>query len=180
MKRNRPRRPSTNMQPLGPTTPERASRFWNGWKETWAFLGPILTMISFVYFALPVITIEPSARTDPEQPYSTQFEIKNGGHIFPAYNVGFGCGFSITGPPKPGFFGFDQKKMKPPDSLGPGESFTRSCNPQASSGFIDEGSPLDVVVLYNYVPFIPWDKKMRFHFTVKHGSAGYFLVPDKR
>jgi hypothetical protein len=50
--------------------PPKGLWFW--WKETWAFLGPIVALAGFAYLWMPQISIEPSVNLDPSQPLATQ------------------------------------------------------------------------------------------------------------
>src|ERR1700722_15915383 len=67
------------------------SLIWWGWKEFWAFAGPLISVVGLYFLLRPQIIVEPSVNLDPAQTLSTQLIIKNAGRV-PVYNVHFGFG----------------------------------------------------------------------------------------
>jgi hypothetical protein len=159
---------STHNQKKGKEKPP--SLLWWGWKEFWAFAGPIISVVGLYFLLRPQITVEPSVNLDPAQTLSTQLVIKNAGRV-PVYNVHFG--FALGGFVSTGRLVFGPT-LQPVAALPAGASVTRAI---ASESF-DVKAP-DVILIVHYSwPIIGNETTESFHFSIKRGATGFFLVPD--
>ncbi|MEO6780157.1 MAG: hypothetical protein ABI407_03790 [Bradyrhizobium sp.] len=160
---------SSHTQPTGKE--KFRSLLWWGWKEFWAFAGPLISVVGLYFWLRPQITVEPSVNLDPSQTLSTQLLIKNVGHV-PIYNVRFG--FALGGGHV--YIGRMTRgdNLKPIALLSAGTAVTRAL----ASESIDVQAP-DVILNVTYVwPIIGKETTVPFHFSIKRGAAGFFLVPD--
>jgi hypothetical protein len=150
----------------------RPPPLWWVWKEFWAFAGPIISVVGLYFLLRPQITVEPSVNLDPAQTLSTQLLIKNSGHV-PVYNIHFGFALG-GGSVSLGSMTFGPKTLEPVAALPAGVSVTREL---AAESF-DVKAP-DVILKVSYRwPIIGKETTESFHFSIKRGTAGFFLVPD--
>jgi hypothetical protein len=148
-------------------------RAWSGWKEFWAFVGPLALIASLWINFTPSITIEPSANVDPQREYATQFLITNRGHV-PVYDARFSCSIGVGG----GLTTIDGT-LTPPDLrpvglLASGQSVTRSCD----VGLDVQGNTRIRFEVSFVWPLIGHHGTRQAIFSLRRGSPGYFLVPD--
>ncbi|VTZ50324.1 hypothetical protein MPC4_220054 [Methylocella tundrae] len=143
------------------------------WKEFWAFAGPILTLTSAWFLLSPQISIEPSVNLDPSQPVATQFLITNRGHV-PVYDVHFGCGFGGGGAIHIGHLKLSMATMLPVRVLPPGVQVTRNCAVESDNIQVPD---ISITATYTW-PVIRWQGTQTAHFSLRHGTPGFFLVPD--
>lgn len=148
------------------------SLLWWGWKEFWAFAGPLISVVGLYFLLRPQITVEPSVNLDPSQTLSTQLLIKNVGHV-PIYNVRFGFALS-GGHVYIGRMTVGGPTLRPIALLSAGTAVTRGLAAES----IDVQAP-DVILNVTYAwPMVGKETTVPFHFSIKRGAAGFFLVPD--
>jgi hypothetical protein len=148
-----------------------ASQIARGWKGFWAFAGPTVSLVGFFFLLAPQISVEPSVNLDPAQTLSTQLLIKNTGRV-PIHNIHFG--FALGGGSVfIGRMAFGTT-LQPIATLSPGASITRAI---ASESFDVQAPDVTLNVTYSW-PIIGKETTQSFHFAIKRGAGGFFLVPD--
>ena len=60
------------------------------WKETWAYIGPVVALVGAWSFWSPAVSIAAGANLDASQKLATEFVVSNVGRV-PIYNVTFEC-----------------------------------------------------------------------------------------
>ena len=139
------------------------------WKEFWALVGPIITVVGVTYAALPSISIELGANLDSDKPLQTLFIITNTGGT-PAWSLHFQCA------PAAGAMYVQEiaTRLKPLDALGAGEQVTRTCLLEAT-----EFHQLALTMTVHYViPVISWHRMVSKRYEVVKTSKGYALTPE--
>jgi hypothetical protein len=165
------------------TEKSTGKRRWEIWKTGWAFLGPIVGLITFWYNFTPSLMISAGSNIDKTQRYSTQVIITNTGRV-PIYDLTFTCGFIFLteGQVWGKHMKFDIQDKSPVPRLNPGEPIGKAC---ASQSELEGNAGLGLSFKVNFRwPFIGYwpliggqDSKTAF-FEVKSGHEGYFLVPS--
>jgi hypothetical protein len=145
-------------------------------KKFWACVGLILALTSAWFLLSPKISIGPSVNLDPSQPLATQFLISNNGNV-PVYNVYFGCGLGGGGAHSHiGTFQLSASAIAPVPKLPAGASVTRSCALESEDIQVPD---ITITATYTW-PVIEWQSSQTAHFSLRHGTSGFFLVPDFR
>jgi hypothetical protein len=157
--------------PAKPGRPTRA-KIWQGWKEFWALAGPLMALVSLVFLFTPQITIEPTVNLDPQQPLATQFLITNRGKV-PIYDVRFSC--RIGGPGGTNMRDLSSSTLSPISTLAPGDSATRACAVESQ----DIATQVITVSATYRWPLIRYQSTSAAQFSLKHGTPGFFLVPER-
>jgi hypothetical protein len=171
-----PRTPAPTEPTPGPGPPAKPrgstrAKIWQWWKEFWALAGPLMALVSIAFLLMPQITIEPSVNLDPQQPLATQFLITNRGKV-PVYEVRFSCGI---GGPGGTHIGISSSTSSPILTLAPGESATKACAVESQ----DIATQMITVSATYRWPLIRYESTFAAHFSLKHGTPGFFLVPER-
>jgi hypothetical protein len=107
-----------------------------------------------------------SVNLDPQQPLATQFLITNRGKV-PIYDVRFSCGIGRPGGTHMGDLSSS--------TLSPiSQSAIRSCAVESQD---IATQVITVSVTYRW-PLIRYQSTSAAHFSLKHGTPGFFLVPE--
>jgi hypothetical protein len=162
-------------EPIRSGTPRHGSTIIWFWKEFWAIAGPILTLAGAWFLFSPQISIEPSVNTEPSQPLATQFLITNRGHVT-VYDVHFRCGLGGSPAAHIGDLLLSSLTITPVSALPPGASVTRSCALESEDIRVPD---INITATYRW-PIIGWQSSQTAHFSLRHGTPGFFLVPDFR
>jgi hypothetical protein len=166
-----PTEPTTGPGPPAKPRGSTRGKIWQGWKEFWALAGPLMALVSIAFLLMPQITIEPSVNLDPQQPLTTQFLITNRGKV-PVYEVRFSCGI---GGPGGTHIGMSSSTSSPILTLAPGESVTRACIVESQ----DIATQVITVSATYRWPLIRYESTSAAHLSLKHGTPGFFLVPER-
>lgn len=144
--------------------------FTKAWKEAWAYLGPIITVIGLWEYWTPALSIVPGLNLNPSEAFQTQFVVTNTGHTS-LYDLSFKCSIlgrslvveDLSTDPLP--YVSELEKLSP---------VSRGC---FGSSLVD-GVLLKVTVRYRWPILNKFDERIAF-FSVKHGDAGQkYIVPE--
>lgn len=151
-----------------------SAQYGGAWKEFWAYVGPIISLIGCYFLLAPQISVEPTVNLDPSQSLSTQLLIKNTGHV-PIYNIRLAADLGgAKGPVYMGHLKPSRAMFQPIEVLAAGASVTRAI---AAESFNVQAPDIIFKVIYDW-PIIGKEATSQFHFSIKRGAAGFFLVPD--
>src|SRR5207253_10427036 len=103
-----------------------------------------------------------------------QFLITNRGKV-PIYHVRFSCGIGRPGGTNMGDLVMRSSTLSPISTLAPGESATRAC----AVGNQDAATQVITVSATYRWPLIRYESTSAAHFSLKHGTPGFLLVPER-
>lgn len=140
------------------------------WKETWAWIGPLITLLGFWAYWSPTLTITAGAALSSIDPLQTEFIVSNSGHV-PVYDIAFECGILPSTKEVP-FVMF--KYMARVETLQPQELVSKGCFERTD---FSSAVLLKVTVYYTW-PIIGKRSNAFAFFTTRHGDKGNFLVAE--
>jgi hypothetical protein len=165
--------PHGDSPPPPPAIPKDRQRSdWHlskGWKEFWAFAGPLLAIVGAWNYWVPNISIAPGVNLDPRQEFQTQFVISNTGHI-PIYDVHFSCDL-IGNRLAVAELGTGDMLEPIPQLLG---TASRGC---FAKSLVAHGPWLKVTARYRW-PLTGKEHSSSGFFSVREGANGVFLVSE--
>jgi hypothetical protein len=148
-------------------------RAWGLWKTAWAFIGPIVGLITFYTNFTPAISIAPGVNIDKTQTFSTQLLVTNTGRV-PVYNLTFSCGFGSSNLMVIKHLETHIQDIAPIPKLIAGQSVSKAC---AYRSEMFGNLRLNFTVTFEW-PIIGATDTKTASFIVKEGPDGYFLLPS--
>jgi hypothetical protein len=187
---SRGRRPKPTIQPTVKTnaaqtptktdsktrTIQRPRRWLDAWKNVWAIVGPLVSLVGLAFLLWPQITINNIASLNPDDPLSAQFMITNSGHV-PIYNVHVVCSLNVgeEGGLYLGDVTINSSMIAPINRISPGQGATRSCSVSSKGSKTDN---IEISVGYRWPIIWRQDEKVSFFKTVRSEGGAVFLLPD--